>query len=430
MIQVLAKRPAQYEGLTPYQILYLMWQFHADAWSFFSTMITLDDPDNCLPISGLSLLNCNLDSSIIPTNMLGVPEYQFLGQSLLSEDISIVTSSSGSNVGTLFKLAYNGPYKNFKLVDGFRAVAKPALQHVPNLTVPLLCKAIEALNIWDISVGYRGQSCLNYNLMRVCVDPTCNYKHVAASPPKDKVKKVLVHLGPALKEVTQNGLPGKSWPCGAVGKKFTCAVSKIKGVTSPTAKYNLSLDNLFPAASAASLTIPKVISSPLCAPVPNVLPGKTPKQSRWAWHKRLSLMQPQAHTRHHPLQWTLKHWATQGCPADCGPEWAWENVMAAVECGPHRSTLTPNSIDLFYEDVGYQVAAGFCEIMLWSNLVKPQDLSSGSNTPMESMRAHHPWPELSSLHSRLMQETVTPITEEHQLVDPVQWPQSHHTWDQ
>jgi hypothetical protein len=86
-------------------------------------------------------------------------------------------------------------------------------------------------------------------------------------------------------------------------------------------------------------------------------------------------MQPTALAAEHPFVETLRIWEN-GIPVDCGPDWQWDVVEAAVAQGPHRSSLTPESIALFQEDVDYQVKAGFCKIYSWDEvkLLKPPKL--------------------------------------------------------
>jgi hypothetical protein len=86
--------------------------------------------------------------------------------------------------------------------------------------------------------------------------------------------------------------------------------------------------------------------------------------------KRRSLMQPQQLAESHPFFHTLRQWGSQGVPVDCGPDWEWDAVLAAVARGPHRSAMEPENIQLVHEDVQYQVDAGFSKIVLWEDLKK------------------------------------------------------------
>ena len=85
--------------------------------------------------------------------------------------------------------------------------------------------------------------------------------------------------------------------------------------------------------------------------------------------KHTSLMQPQPLAGVHPFEPTLRRWA-HGIPVDCGPDWAWPVIEAAVERGPHPTARTPDSIRLFKEDIEYQIKAGFCRVFLWDDIVR------------------------------------------------------------
>jgi hypothetical protein len=87
-------------------------------------------------------------------------------------------------------------------------------------------------------------------------------------------------------------------------------------------------------------------------------------------------MQPQAIAAGHPFFPTLHQWGTEGVPVDCGPDWEWDAVLAAVARGPHISAMDPENIPLVHEDVQYQVDAGFSKIVLWDDLkkLKPRKL--------------------------------------------------------
>ncbi len=63
---------------------------------------------------------------------------------------------------------------------------------------------------------------------------------------------------------------------------------------------------------------------------------------------------------------------------DCGPDWSWEVVEAAVARGPHPTASTPDSIPIFKEDIAYQCKASFCKVMLWEDLkpLRPPNLKT------------------------------------------------------
>jgi hypothetical protein len=71
----------------------------------------------------------------------------------------------------------------------------------------------------------------------------------------------------------------------------------------------------------------------------------------------------------------MKAWR-QGIPVDCGPDWNWDVITAAVAHGPHPTARTQDSIGLFAEDIEYQVKGGFCKVYRWDELqqLRPANL--------------------------------------------------------
>ena len=59
----------------------------------------------------------------------------------------------------------------------------------------------------------------------------------------------------------------------------------------------------------------------------------------------------------------LKAYSEDGVKARCGPPWPENVVRRAIEAGPHVSALTPGGIELIWEDIQYQVQAGFVRIV-------------------------------------------------------------------
>jgi hypothetical protein len=83
--------------------------------------------------------------------------------------------------------------------------------------------------------------------------------------------------------------------------------------------------------------------------------------------KPRSLMQPQLLADMHPFRPTRKQWR-HGIKVDCGPNWCWDAIEAAIERGPHPTACTSDAHDLFKEEITYQVTAGFSKVMLWGDV--------------------------------------------------------------
>ncbi len=86
-------------------------------------------------------------------------------------------------------------------------------------------------------------------------------------------------------------------------------------------------------------------------------------------------MQPQQLADVHLFTPTMKQWR-HGIKVDCGPDWSWDIIEAAIERGPHPMACTSNAYDLFKEDIAYQVTAGFSKVMLWEDVrwLRPQNI--------------------------------------------------------
>jgi hypothetical protein len=63
----------------------------------------------------------------------------------------------------------------------------------------------------------------------------------------------------------------------------------------------------------------------------------------------------------------MKEWR-YGIKVDCGPDWSWDSIEAAVERGPHPTACTPEAYALFKEEVAYQIKAGFSQVVLWEDI--------------------------------------------------------------
>ena len=119
-------------------------------------------------------------------------------------------------------------------------------------------------------------------------------------------------------------------------------------------------------------------SAPTRAPsAPPTLPeqvGEGPRGSL-TQGKPLSLMQPQPLAGVHPFTPTLHKWR-RGITVDCGPDWSWSAIEAAIARGPHPTACTPAAVAVFHEDIAYQVDAGFCKVLLWEDLkrLRPANL--------------------------------------------------------
>ena len=98
----------------------------------------------------------------------------------------------------------------------------------------------------------------------------------------------------------------------------------------------------------------------------------------------MSLMQPQDLARDHEFGPTLQECTAEGVHVDCGEDWTREQIYAAIKKGPHQSARTPEAIQLFKEDIDYQVKAGFARIVDW-NTIKDNPLAQLKVSPVAAV---------------------------------------------
>jgi hypothetical protein len=73
---------------------------------------------------------------------------------------------------------------------------------------------------------------------------------------------------------------------------------------------------------------------------------------------------------------TLHQFASDGVPTDCGPEWPQDVKKHALEAGPHTSAMSPENIELIWDDIRYQEKDGFVHIVTEEQLgeISPPNL--------------------------------------------------------
>ncbi len=70
----------------------------------------------------------------------------------------------------------------------------------------------------------------------------------------------------------------------------------------------------------------------------------------------------------HPAGGLLAEWSQLGCPTKTGCPWSKEEIWAAVEQGPHQSSLTPEALVHFAKESIKKVKPGQAKLVLWDNI--------------------------------------------------------------
>jgi len=109
----------------------------------------------------------------------------------------------------------------------------------------------------------------------------------------------------------------------------------------------------------------KPTPAPTC---PDPVPNLTQPQSKSS--PTMSRMQPHIATQHHPAFHLLLHYATTGCPVDCGQPWTMQHLSAAVARGPHPSARSPDARACLRAETLEKVSQGHARLIPWSELSK------------------------------------------------------------
>jgi hypothetical protein len=178
-----------YINMGPREILFLLRAIFLDAREAFSQQI--QDTD-AIPEFQLKYTTSFLWVGRIPMDILGVPVSQFGGDGrsgATTTELSLISSGTQSSGGDLFKPVSFVSTKNTSVPDYISAITMPLEQKHPQITANAL-RSHGALTFKDIHVGNKG-SCLNYNLLGVCLDPKCSYRHARAEPTPKQIKPLL-----------------------------------------------------------------------------------------------------------------------------------------------------------------------------------------------------------------------------------------------
>jgi hypothetical protein len=79
-------------------------------------------------------------------------------------------------------------------------------------------------------------------------------------------------------------------------------------------------------------------------------------------------MCPSGLALHHPAASTLIAYATLGCPTQTGQPWTTDAMQAAIDRGPHVSTLDPEAAEQLRLEVAEKVKKGQARLVLWNDI--------------------------------------------------------------
>ena len=70
----------------------------------------------------------------------------------------------------------------------------------------------------------------------------------------------------------------------------------------------------------------------------------------------------------HPAGELLLKYATGGCPTNTGRPWTLEEIIAAIEKGPHVSALVPEAIEQHLRELQEKVRHRQAKVVLWDDI--------------------------------------------------------------
>jgi hypothetical protein len=204
----LRRRMDLFIGIGPKEIVYLVWAIFLDAREFFAQQI--EDTD-ALPESSLRYTTSFLGVGRIATDLLGVPLNQFLIASLPAPGGGFGNGGEGGGSrgerprgDSMFRPASHIPQTQ-NIPDEISTITSPLLVKYPKVNMSEVM-AFSDLKYEDIRVGNKG-ACLNLNLLGVCHDSGCQYRHTQGKPTAGRIAAVSQKLGPAIDKFMADDAP-------------------------------------------------------------------------------------------------------------------------------------------------------------------------------------------------------------------------------
>lgn len=81
------------------------------------------------------------------------------------------------------------------------------------------------------------------------------------------------------------------------------------------------------------------------------------------------LVQPRKEALQHAAASLIKSYATEGCPADCGPDWTKEHIEAALLKGPHSSATKDDALRALVAETKEKVANGYAKVLRYGDII-------------------------------------------------------------
>ena len=98
----------------------------------------------------------------------------------------------------------------------------------------------------------------------------------------------------------------------------------------------------------------------------DTMPKETDLQD--AIGKIAHLVVPRKEALTHKAAPLIQSYATDGCPANCGPNWKQEHIEAAILKGPHSSATDPQALIALHEETAEKVKNGYATVVRYGDI--------------------------------------------------------------
>ena len=83
---------------------------------------------------------------------------------------------------------------------------------------------------------------------------------------------------------------------------------------------------------------------------------------------KCGLMAPSSFALDHAAAPLLQSYADHGCPVDAGPNWSLEQILAALERGPHQSAYENGAVAFLREETQEKAANNYARVVKWRDI--------------------------------------------------------------
>ena len=83
---------------------------------------------------------------------------------------------------------------------------------------------------------------------------------------------------------------------------------------------------------------------------------------------KFGLMEPSSFALDHAAAPLLQSYADHGCPVDAGPNWSLEQILAALERGPHQSAYEDGAVAFLREETQEKAANNYARVVKWGDI--------------------------------------------------------------